>query len=408
MKKILYFALPLLLLGACKNDEDNVFNASPAERINIAISNYDKILTSSEKGWFLEYYPSEKKEHGVYNAILKFKDGKVEAFFDGNPTPSTSLYSLKMNSGVELAFDTHNQAFMETFATPSLVAYRGLGGDVQYTIMNYENDVFTLMGKTSRNEVKMTRFTGDAAEFMEKVGKINKALIQDNVLNIEDKKFPVRIVGHRITFTNEEGGTEAVNFIPTETGFRLEKSVVVNGVTFSSFVLQDDEVTFLAQEKYSLKPVVMPIDFEDTTWATAPNFMSDELKEIFTTYIEKSKTQIVAGPNVPLPLGDIIYFGNYFGRNKNIYGRVRFSIGDYNLGFNIEFKGDFNDETFFNMTDLGNGRNRGVSGLEYIEPFVRTLVSNAPYKVQNTGSDGQLLISTKNPNIWFTLLKLQL
>jgi hypothetical protein len=64
MKKIYSFIIMALMLcvgfASCSHEEDDLFGESAAQRLNKSVDKYQKLLTSSENGWvmeFLDYKP---------------------------------------------------------------------------------------------------------------------------------------------------------------------------------------------------------------------------------------------------------------------------------------------------------------------------------------------------------------
>ena len=49
-------------LSSCKNEEDDIFNASAAERLNAASDLYSARLTAQPNGWAIQYYPTYDDE----------------------------------------------------------------------------------------------------------------------------------------------------------------------------------------------------------------------------------------------------------------------------------------------------------------------------------------------------------
>lgn len=114
MKRILpyitYFFI--LFLYACTNEVDDLFDVPAQQRVNEELKACKQLLTSSENGWRLEYYPSANQSYGGYVMILKFtdKDVTVSSEITASPTKSvTSLYSLKSDMGPTLNFDSYNR-----------------------------------------------------------------------------------------------------------------------------------------------------------------------------------------------------------------------------------------------------------------------------------------------------------
>ena len=70
MKKYLIYAMSLLLAGpaftSCKNEEDDIFEASPADRLNQAVEDYTNILCAAPNGWVMQYFTNEREPGYIY------------------------------------------------------------------------------------------------------------------------------------------------------------------------------------------------------------------------------------------------------------------------------------------------------------------------------------------------------
>jgi hypothetical protein len=71
-KFLLIVLLACAALQACVKDEEKVFDASAAERMNATISNYKAVLSAAPNGWLVEYYPEDDRSMGGYYFIWKF------------------------------------------------------------------------------------------------------------------------------------------------------------------------------------------------------------------------------------------------------------------------------------------------------------------------------------------------
>ena len=125
MKKTIAILLSvscLFGLNSCFKTEEDIFDQSPAQRLNKLTSDYREVLSGSENGWVLQYFASETEQG--YPFVMKFdKSGKVT--IAGNNSVSTggvykeesSTYDFVQDMSVVLTFDTYNEIFHE-FSSP--------------------------------------------------------------------------------------------------------------------------------------------------------------------------------------------------------------------------------------------------------------------------------------------------
>ena len=136
MKKKVYIVLLLLIpfvFQACLKDQADIFDESPAVRMEKVLTAYKELLASSNNGWLLEAYPERNQSYGGYSFILKFTSSSVDAFSelsdDIAESSGETLYVLNSDDGPVLSFDTYN-SFLHFFATPSASLTDGYQGDL--------------------------------------------------------------------------------------------------------------------------------------------------------------------------------------------------------------------------------------------------------------------------------------
>lgn len=211
MKKIfsigMLFAVTAIVLTGCKNEEDDLFSSSAAERL----AESQKIYTDRLGGttWVMEYYPLDYTElnpenrdpypNGIGYVILnRFNaDGSVEQAMNnaasGNRyVQDTSLWEIIADQGPVLSFNSFNKC-IHTFADPgindpreNLYQGRGYEGDYEFNVINLESDAefAMLKGKKRGTYVRMTRLPNDT-DFESYLQDINnfKAQLFNNTPN---------------------------------------------------------------------------------------------------------------------------------------------------------------------------------------------------------------------------------
>ena len=97
MKKIYFILIAMLGLTvqSCLLEEKELFDSTPAERMEAYLEEYRTLLASAEEGWLLQYFPEETQAYGGYTYILEFTRDSVAAYFelaDKIEEPVASLY----------------------------------------------------------------------------------------------------------------------------------------------------------------------------------------------------------------------------------------------------------------------------------------------------------------------------
>ena len=123
-------------------EEKEIFDKTPAERMDAYLQEYRSILASNEEGWLLQYYAEENQSYGGYAYILKFTESDVTAWFqlaDDVTKSVTTLYKMTPDDGPVLAFDTYNE-YIHYFATPNVSDYEALHGDYEFRLVGKNDD----------------------------------------------------------------------------------------------------------------------------------------------------------------------------------------------------------------------------------------------------------------------------
>lgn len=158
MKKILSMILlasaALTTFTSCKNEMDDIFSESAAERLNHTQTKYSKLLTSSANGWAFEYYPTASAADGaVLYAVKFFEDGSVDVagdpFASGVVSNEISCWDIITDNGPTLSFSTYNQ-LIHQFSDPGNDG-AGYEGDYEFAFVYSETEnpdsVVMLKGK---------------------------------------------------------------------------------------------------------------------------------------------------------------------------------------------------------------------------------------------------------------------
>ncbi|MBQ8467926.1 MAG: DUF4302 domain-containing protein [Prevotella sp.] len=170
MKKIFFISLAFAsTLGfyGCSGEEEDIFDASAAERLNAASDVYSERLTRSENGWAMQFYPTYDNEapNGAgYLLLCRFnKDFSVDVsgynfpnwreewdaedrrnvwkpYYFQEYRTSTSFWNIITDNGPVLSFNAYNSV-MHYFSDPD---YRspdsehgtGFGGDYEFIIVD--------------------------------------------------------------------------------------------------------------------------------------------------------------------------------------------------------------------------------------------------------------------------------
>lgn len=188
--KLYKFIVPMLMLGSvvgftsCNSEEDDIFGASAAERLDEYKTLYAKTLTENGGRWLMEYFPNEEERGYVF--VMTFNaDGSVKiegqnVWINNQYQSDLSLWQIVSDNGPVLSFNTYNSVF-HIFSTPeNLVGPEapfnpdnnnkdvnetgeGHAGDYEFMVIGVSDDGNTmhLSGKKRLYDIYMHRLDND-------------------------------------------------------------------------------------------------------------------------------------------------------------------------------------------------------------------------------------------------------
>ena len=258
MNKILIYllmALPTLMLTSCLKDQEDTFSEASGNRMQSYMGNTQKVLTSSEHGWVMEYYTDRELPTGAYIYTLRFTEDSVfvRTELDGNQKELASLYRTGSDDGPIISFDTYNE-FLHFFATPSPDLYEAYDGDFEFVIDDITDDLIRMHGKRNQNTIYLYRLTKPAEEYLDDVAKYQS----DNLINTASATFGddnievyMNSTNRKATFTvtNATDTTETeIPFAYYDEGIRLYKTFAIGDKEFRILKYVAESVTFEAQD----------------------------------------------------------------------------------------------------------------------------------------------------------------
>ena len=302
MKRILFYmtCFAALLLQACNNEVDDLFDKSAEERLDEELQTCKELLLSAENGWVLDYYPQSNQNYGGYCMTVKFDDQQVTAASEitGDPTQTvSSLYSIKSDVGPTLNFDTYND-ILHYFADPDNSAGAGLGkgyeGDYEFSIMSHTDNEIVLQGKKTKNTMHMYKLEESSESYLTKV-------------TVNGVQFIMTApVDRHVTIQVGEEESRSVACVYTNKGIRLYETIDANGTEFNALEWSVEQNTFIINGQ-ALTPTTPIYDryLEFCGTYTMKYNNSSQDKEIDITVSEGSfinRSYNVEGLAFPLPL----------------------------------------------------------------------------------------------------------
>ena len=366
MKKIYLILLAVMSLAftSCLMEEKEIFDKTPAERMDAYLQEYRSILASNEEGWLLQYYAEENQSYGGYAYILKFTESDVTAWFqlaDDVTKSVTTLYKMTPDDGPVLAFDTYNE-YIHYFATPNINDYEALHGDYEFRLVGKNDDASEvyIKGRRSGNLLKLVKFSGDPVAYLNACNEVQTGMASPAyklvVNGVEGTcSLSTNVFTYSYSVTTGEGeaattetfeGSSAMCYIPE--GAVLYNPVTIDGVEYTKFVYNATDLTLATEDgKVVIYQVIPPINQQFVTgnWFFKYSAMGAEGQY----YFGLMKDMVTAiGEEVQYAfIGSMLYGSFGFNFISSGYGGV--------LNFAYQLEGEDTITTQFAMAGAGNG-----------------------------------------------------
>lgn len=363
MKKIYLILLAVLgmTVTSCLMEEKDLFDKTPAERMEAYLDEYHKLLASAQEGWLLQAYPEENQSYGGYAYVLKFTSADVTAWFqldDDISTPVTSLYKMTPDDGPVLSFDMYNEN-LHYFATPSVSDYEALHGDYEFRIVGKSEDgsEIYLKGRRTNCNYNLVKFSGDPVEYLTKCNEIQVAMAAPAYsMTMGEVTADCSIKGNVFEWAYTVGEGDAatpvegsVAFCYTPEGVDFYAPVEIEGVTYTGLVYNAENGTLATEDgKIVISQVIPPLNqlFVLGNWF----IKYSELGTYAKPYFNQVKSALAAiGEELEYAfIGSMLYPGNFgFQFVSSGFGGA--------LGLAYELEGEDTITLQFNMTGAGDG-----------------------------------------------------
>lgn len=278
MKKFFAYTLLCLLalsLPSCLRDEKQLFDSSPAVRLDETIAHDKQILEAAPQGWILQYYAGKDYTGAGYTLLMKFEHGRVTMMGD-NVDPELQVstpYDVVKDQGPVLTFPTFN-GVIHPLASASLGHPEGIQGDYEFAILEASEDKVRLRGKKWKNEMILTRLPEGSSfeEIMvamlsmreEMTSNAYHFLLGTDTLAQGEVHADARRLSVKI---GEQSYDAPYTFSPT--GIRLQRPLVIQGKSYSDFTWDSEHKQFVADQlaiKLYVPASHKPLDFWIGSW----------------------------------------------------------------------------------------------------------------------------------------------
>ena len=260
---------------SCRFEEDDYFPESASLRVEHAIDNVQTILSTPENGWVMQYFcGTGVAQFEGFNLYAKFdKNGKVTMAGNhrylrngnaGKYTEATSLYSLLLEDGPVLAFNTWNDV-LTPFVDPVSYAAapnnlvkdgEGMEGDHNFVIMSYKDDEVILRGERHGAEVRLTKCPTSWADYIADTDKMksyitNTSISSYYVISDADTLYFTGLRNGRFRYSENLSNPvklDSLACVFTPQGFRTEKIDSIGNHKFHEFTMAADSTCLVSED----------------------------------------------------------------------------------------------------------------------------------------------------------------
>ena len=299
------------LFTSCRFEEDDYFDESASLRVEHAIDQVRDNLSSAENGWVMQYFCGTGVAHFEgFNLFAKFdKNGKVTIagnhryLRDGNAnkyTEANSLYSLLLEDGPVLAFNTWNDVLtpfvdpVAYYAAPNSLVKDGEGmqGDHNFVVMSNNDNEIILRGERHSAEVRLVKCDRSWADYIADTETMKNSFTNSSINeyyvinNNNDTLYFSGLRNGRFRYTEDlvKGvKLDSLSCVFTPNGFRTEHTDSIGSCKFHEFKMAEDK-TCLKNEDGSVKVIAYWDNYivnHKDVWVIDYDVLSTEQKDIF-------------------------------------------------------------------------------------------------------------------------------
>lgn len=166
--RLIVCVISILMVAACSNEQDLLFEKSSAERLAEAKKECTEYLCAQENGWLMEYFPNGGSAGVVF--LMRFdKNGScligTKNEYQTTFATERSLFEMIADNGPVLSFNTYNNLF-HIYSYPALPGSstadgKGLQGDYEFIVLKKEAECAWLKGKKYGAYIRMRPLSAD-------------------------------------------------------------------------------------------------------------------------------------------------------------------------------------------------------------------------------------------------------
>ena len=377
------------LLPACRNEEADIFSASPAERLNKAISDYQTILTNAENGWEMDYFANEVSPG--YTLLVKFNQSgnailaaRSELTTNGAYEQDSCLFDIIGDNGPVLTFNTFSK-ILHVFSNPENPDGYGLEGDYEFVIVKAHPDTVWLKGKKYGAEVLLRKMPSGVQwqQFVNERSEFKTLLFSEKAPALTmkvDKTNYTFSFGYSGVFSVKRTGANAVAFdvpfIVTQDGIRFYQEVEIEGMKFRTFRLNNAKSGLVSVETpaYTLSGAEDLATFftgdANSVWHFIPSGFSVILNQYHQAIIQSVQT-LYGADNASLSL-------KYNTIRRTFVLALNYTVGTTTTEGLLDLNVNANNKDMLTVSYKGTGDAKGLqfyNDVEGLDDFISAISS---------------------------------
>ncbi len=393
MNKIKYIlvCICVLLMYNCTTEEKDIFEATPAERINEALKSNLTLLTDATNGWIMEYYANPTS--AGYPLIVKFNisgsatfAAKSELTKNKAYETDSSLFEIIADYGPVLTFNTFNKV-LHRFSNPEGTGLEGFGleGDYEFIIMKSEINKIILKGKKYGATVILNKIITPISwtQYYTDLEKMDDTLFGNNApdfsLTIGSSIYKFsKGSNHIFSITKISPNFTPIlaPFIVTTTGIKLYAPLELEGTKIQHLTLNNDKSALISIEDENVKisgPEDLALYFNSNiiNWKIIPEKISSNFKTHYDALVQSIISKY-DGKNINL-------FLKYYSTRNTFVLSLSFLENNILKEGNIDLTITQNAKNSLLIVNKGNGDTDGNKYYTEVQGFreIATLLSTS-------------------------------
>lgn len=267
---------------SCRFEDEDLFDESPALRIEHTGDKLQQILTEAPNGWVMQYFCGKDiSQFEGFNLFAKFdKNGKVtfagnhRYLRDGNAnkyTEAVSTYNLQKEDGLVLEFSTWNDVLtpfsdpVSPWLAPTYVVKNGEGmhGDHNFCVLTINDNEVIMIGQRHQATVRLVKCDRTWTQYIDDTEAMKKKIWSDDIHSLYVMDDEETLYMDNAKTVNKHDGVfrfcddlvyrnavkaDSVAFVFTPKGLRFENVQTVGHSKFQEMTLSEDNSALVSED----------------------------------------------------------------------------------------------------------------------------------------------------------------